>query len=268
MKEDKSFKEFSQHIGQEAERYKVIGQAKLSHPFFLRLLLGLLLVMVVIGIAWHYFFASFRLSQALKYDEKQESFATFVEKLPKLETDADFYWDEEVFNDLKWSYDGAQGASLEEVVKLYGAPMDAQEQNRADGARGLTLIWTDGQGEVTLRFREFEEGFHLENKSYFLQTAFRFPVLTEGEAVHNWTQEEFISLTVGNVTDGKGGASADDIVAEYGKPSEVSSFGYDDGGTLTLTYKRLGGKLNSYVQLNFRRQKDGKYLLYSKTSQF
>ncbi|MDR2833510.1 MAG: DUF4190 domain-containing protein [Streptococcaceae bacterium] len=86
------------------------------------------------------------------------------------------------------------------------------------------------------------------------------------EAEFTWTKEGYDALVVGDTITGVGGATFDDIVAQFGEPGSSNE---SQSGDYTTKYASWDNGFGSdgykSVDLSFTKQEDGTFLLNSKS---
>ena len=83
----------------------------------------------------------------------------------------------------------------------------------------------------------------------------------ESEDKFKWTKESYDALVVGDTLTGAGGQNYNDIVANFGEPSNKSESTANDLTTLNATWDNGSLKKYKSISLNFAKQDDGTYLL-------
>lgn len=83
----------------------------------------------------------------------------------------------------------------------------------------------------------------------------------ESEDKFKWTKESYDALVVGDAFTGAGGQNYNDIVANFGEPSNKSESTTNDLTTLIATWDNSSLKKYKSISLSFAKQDDSTYLL-------
>lgn len=257
----------SQHFDDLAEelgsRTKLRYIRNILKPY--RHLLLALVSVVLLSLAY----ASWQFYRTLEWSQSQTE--AYAETLSiKDRTHFRYDWTAEAVENIKADPKGSTGTDLETIIAQHGLPSSTTVHKDESGEPVLIIVYDRDafqekdsfpRQDVSFQLKRIEGVFHVTSKiGRFL--ASNFLPATEREYHYRWTDTAIASLEVdklGDVVTGSGGASIEEVIADYGLPSSSLLVVNSYETQILLDYEDLenGGTLG----LSFLKQADGRYLL-------
>lgn len=200
-----------------------------------------------------------------KPHEETAKEASYLSELKNVTEVKDFNWTVDRYDAIVVSDIESQSPSLKDISEKYGLADTYEESEDVSDGRSIVVATYYGEDyvqNVTFRFIYSDGIYRLYSKNFAYLPDDTYPVATDEKFKFNWNQEQVDTLALGQ--------KPDEIVADYGLPTDASQVAFDSFRQLIFVYQEDNDPTSTVnsVQLNFTQDEFGEFVLTSKEGVF